>query len=233
MAKKANAKVKRVASRGKRVPRTKANEPLAGTRPEVSFLHGPNDDNLHTGLANEASRASGLTEALNHSLDRDALDKPAATMGMGDEQLEFGHEATDATKLAAVERARKIDLKIELQKALTCFRNASDARLKRMSDDIEAQLHPLVQTVADIAVTRKGMEARLAEFEDTLSALLGLKDELDPIEIDGMFSVDSAYDAVLFSPNGTGERHGDDGDMLAEATEAAAPDTFRVLSAQP
>jgi len=138
-------------------------------------------------------------------------------------ELEFSTERPDVLKRNAVERAKKVDLKEEIKGIVQAFRTDIDERLKGLSDQIENQMKPLVQAVASIAVAKKELMDSLNDFHGNLSATLSLDDELEPIEIEGMFTSDATSDETV-TPGLTSDKDDEDEiGILAEATENAAP----------
>lgn len=145
--------------------------------------------------------------------------------GHDENAIEFSPmEPHEVAARAAIERSKKVDLKVEIRRMMDAFKADINARLNGLSERIEAQLKPLVQTVADIAVAKKDMEGQLVSFGERLSATLNLNDELEPIEIECMFSPNPLMDNEMsgYETDAQINEEDDEGmELLAEATEFA------------
>jgi hypothetical protein len=165
-----NKKVKQVASKAKRTPRTEANTPADFRLQSVS----------DAGLQEPVSLVTSPSEVKENTV--------VLSLSGGKDSIEFSTERPDIAKRNAIERAKKTALKAEINRIVRGFRDDIDARLKSLSDQIEDQMKPLVHCVADIAVAEKELASRLQDFADQLSCAMNLNDELDPIDISGLFA---------------------------------------------
>jgi hypothetical protein len=197
-------KVKQVAGRAKRTPRTETNAPGG----EAYYT------DQHTGRV--ATKPSELA--------------PNTTVWVAPDgdRVEFSTEKPEETKKNAIARAKKVDLKGDIRSIVEAFSKDIDERLKALSDQIEGQMQPLVRSVADIAVAKKELADKLADFEDRLSATLNLNDELEPIDISEIFGGQSATglptdpDAEDFHYEG--EEDPEEAELLAEVADDVRQD---------
>jgi hypothetical protein len=206
--KKLSKKVKQVASRAKAAPRVEPNVPSDYiTASKVKEMSAPVD--------------------LSNVFMMEGKEKHTAFMtGHNENVIEFSPmEPHEVAARNAIERSKKVDLKVEIREMMNTFKTDINVQLNNLSERIEAQLKPLVQTVADIAVAKKDMEGQLISFGERLSATLNLNDELEPIEIEHMFAPNPLMDNEMsgYETDAQINEEDDDGmELLAEATEFAS-----------
>jgi hypothetical protein len=111
--------------------------------------------------------------------------------GLGGMEFLVG-ETPDQAKSRAVDGARRVDLKESVNALVKGFSGRIDSRLSELSKRVESQFQPLAHALADVAVAKKELAQELVNFSDELSALLNLNQELDPIEIEEMFTADES-----------------------------------------
>lgn len=178
-------KVKQVASRAKRTPRTDANTGASFT------LRSPTIGESGTGTIGEALEIKALANKLEQETHEDF------ELGTADTKVEFSTEPHSVLKTRAIESSKKVDLRREIKTLVTTFRDDIDTRLKSLSERIESQLKPLVQSVTEVAMAKAELTNRLADFEESLSVTLNLNDELEPIDISMIFAPDTALDEEM------------------------------------
>lgn len=199
MAKRTSKKIKQVASRAKTSPRTE----VQPTPFVAAAVQNPTTTVVEEKpvLANEA-------------------DKNVLIVGG---EIEFSTESMEQQRKTALDRSKKVELKDEIKHMIEAFKQEINTKLTRLTERIENQLKPMVQTVADVAVAKAEFELQFADFQDRLSATLNLNDELEPIEIAEMFNFPGSEMDEEMSTYDLGLKNADDEDMefLTEATEVA------------
>lgn len=221
MSKKLNSKkIKQVASKARRTPRGVDFRESARPLKIQIDARGRTTDVL-VGLDDADKAISKLESEIRLGAELDELDLGVDSAIKTPMDIEFSSETTETIKKNAIERARKVDLKEEIKTIVQTFRASIDERLKNLSEQVENQMKPLVQAVASVAVAKKELDNSLSEFHASLSSVLNLNDELEPIEIEGMFSTGSALDDQI-TPGLETEEDEDMG-ILAEAIENGKP----------
>jgi hypothetical protein len=200
MAKKSTSrKIKQVASRAKRDPRTDSNVPVDIGRDPYQVPSSKAPAPTPTMVAKEGTTVYSTGDGID---------------------IEFSTERPDIVKRNAIERAKKVDLKAEIRGIVDAFSKDIDERLKALSNRIEDQMKPLVQTVADIAVAKKELADRLEDFGGNLSVTLGLNDELEPIDISTIFAGIVQGDEIeIETQNEVPSLEDEEVELLAEVAE--------------
>jgi len=102
--------------------------------------------------------------------------------------LEFGPKKSKAQrKREALERKAKFETKAALNALVNEFQTTTAQRFAALSDTIEQQLKPIIAAAAEIQIAKAGFDAQLQTFGETLKGRLNLFDELDPVDVEGIF----------------------------------------------
>jgi hypothetical protein len=103
---------------------------------------------------------------------------------LGDVVVEMTPIKTEAQeKGEAIERQRRVDLKIAIRKTIADFTAMTAKRLTELSVKVEEQLKSVVTAISEVAVAKKDFDIQLADLEDTLKVVCGLQEDIDPVEL--------------------------------------------------
>jgi len=164
-------------------------------KPTESVKLGP-EKGTTLGLRNtEISAKSLLGESMGN------LRVGNSDTGMEPGDLFIGSPRNPATaKKTAVKRARKVDTGLVIRRLIESFQTDVNAQLGELTQKVEGQITALVNTVATIATTKANFIMQAENFRDTLKGLLGLNDELEPMEVEEMFFGDDRYEGAPEDP---------------------------------